>query len=66
MLGESRNFHPNSVAILLEAYDGLVAELGLATPAEKEKAAAIIIHLAQTQSELDVTKLRDAAVAMLN
>jgi hypothetical protein len=63
---ESRNFHPASVSILL-AYDGLVAELGLATPAEKEKAARMIVHLAQAQTELDVPKLRDAAAdAMLN
>jgi hypothetical protein len=67
VLGASRNFHPDSVAILLEAYNGLVAELGLRTAAEKERAAGIILRLAQAQTELDVTKLRDAAAdAMLN
>jgi len=67
MLGASRDFHPKSVAILLEAYDSLVAELGLATAAEKERAASIIVHIAQAQTELDITKLRDAAAdAMLN
>jgi hypothetical protein len=67
MLGQSRAFHPKSVAILLEAYDSLVADLGLRTLAEKEKAAGIILHLAQEQTELDPAKLRDAAAdVMLN
>jgi hypothetical protein len=67
MLGHSRDFHPESVVILLKAYDDLVAELGLRTVAEKERAASIVLHLAMEQAELDAAKLRDAAAdVMLN
>ncbi len=45
-------FGPNAVAILLEAYEGLVAELGLKAIEEKERAAKLILRLAQGQTDL--------------
>jgi len=36
---EGRNFDPKTAAILVEAFDGIVDELYLRTPAEREKAA---------------------------
>ena len=65
LLNENRTFDPKAVAILLEAYDGAVAELGLTTLAEKEEAARIILHLALSQTELDATTLRAGAAALL-
>jgi hypothetical protein len=65
LLNENRTFDPKAVAILLEAYDGAVAELGLITLAEKEEAAKIILHLALSQTELDATTLRAGAGALL-
>jgi len=49
-------------AILLKAFDEVVAELGLRTNADKEKAAKIIIRLALGQENLDAARLRDRAV----
>jgi hypothetical protein len=67
MLNESGSFEPKAVAILLEAYDGVVDELGLQSIEEKEKAAKLILRLAQSQADLDAAKLRDdAAGIMLN
>ncbi len=67
MLKASGAFEPKAVAVLLEAYDGVVGELGLQTIEEKEKAAKLILRLAQSQTELDAAKLRDdAADVMLN
>jgi hypothetical protein len=38
LLNESGSFDPNAIAILLKAYDGVVNELGLGAPPEKERA----------------------------
>jgi hypothetical protein len=65
MLDESRAFDPKAVAVLLEAFDGVVAELGLRTIADREKAAKIIIRLALGQDSFDVAKLRNGAVATM-
>jgi hypothetical protein len=66
-LGESRSFDPKAVAILLVAYDGLVAELGLQAAGDKEKAARIILRLALGETDLDAENLRAAAAdVMLN
>ena len=62
LLDESRTFGPKAVAILIEAFDGVVAELGLRTNADREKAAKIIIRLALGQKNLDAAKLHDRAV----
>jgi hypothetical protein len=51
----------------LEAYDSLIADLGLQAPADKEKAAGIILRLALGQTDLDAVKLGEgAASSMLN
>ena len=65
MLNQSRSFDPKAVAILLEAYNGLVGELGLRATAEKERAAKLIIELAQDQTDLDAVKLRDRVAALM-
>lgn len=65
VLGESRNFDPKSIAILTEAFDGVTAKLGLRATVEREKAAHLIIRLAQGETSLDATKLRDEAIALL-
>jgi hypothetical protein len=62
LLDESRAFGPKAVAILLEAFDAVVAELDLRTNAEKERAAKIIIRLALGQKDLDAAKLRESAI----
>ena len=62
LLDESRAFGPKAVAILLEAFDAVVAELDLRTNAEKERAAKIIIRLALGQKDLDAVGLRDSAI----
>jgi hypothetical protein len=41
-----RNFDPKAVAVLTEAFDGVVAELALQAPAERARAAKLIIRLA--------------------
>ena len=67
MLDERGSFDPTAVAILLQAYDGVLVELGLKTPEEKERAASLVLRLAQGQTDLDAAKLRDAATdVMLN
>lgn len=65
MLNQSRSFDPRAVAILLEAYNGLVSELGLEAAAEKERAAKLIIGVAQEQTELDAVRLRDSVAALM-
>jgi hypothetical protein len=62
---EGRNFDPKAVAILVEAFDGIVHELYLQSPAEKERAAKIVIVLAAGKATLDATKLRKDAVRMM-
>jgi hypothetical protein len=65
LLGENRNFDQKAIAILLEAYDGLVAELRLRTIEGRESAARAILQLALGRSDLDVTGLREEAVALM-
>ena len=62
---EGRNFDPKAVAILVEAFEGIVDELYLRTPAEREKAATILISLASAQATLDAAELRDKAIASM-
>ena len=62
---EGRSFDPRSVAILVEAFNGVVTELGLQAPPARERAAKIVIRLAHNQTDLDTAKLRAAAVAEL-
>jgi hypothetical protein len=63
MLDDNRTFGPKAVAVLLEAFDGVVTEFELRTRADREKAAKIVIRLALGQNNLDAAKLRDRAVA---
>jgi hypothetical protein len=65
MLGDNRNFDPKAVAILLEAFDGVVAELALRAPAERDRAAKLIIRLALGQTHLNAAKLRDGTLALM-
>lgn len=65
LLGEGRSLDPKDVAIMLGAYDGVVAELGLRTLEEKEKAARIILQLALDQRDLDAEKLRAGVSVMM-
>jgi hypothetical protein len=64
MLDQSGSFDPKAVAILLEAYNAVVTELGLWETPERERAAKLIIRLAQGQTDLDAAKLRDDAAAV--
>jgi hypothetical protein len=65
MLDDNRTFGPKAVAVLLDAFAGVVAELELRTRADREKAAKIVIRLALGQNNLDAAELRDRAVATL-
>ena len=62
LLDESRALGPKAIAILLEAFDAVVAEFDLRTNADKERAAKIIIRLALGQKDLDAAKLRESAI----
>ena len=65
MLEQSGSFNPEAVAALLEAFNGVVTELGLQATKEREKAATLIIQLAQGQTDLNAAKLREGAVASI-
>jgi hypothetical protein len=63
LLEQSGSFNPEAVAVLLEAFNGAVTELGL--QATEEKAAKLIIQLAVGQTGLNAAKLREGAVALI-
>jgi hypothetical protein len=65
ILDESGSFDPKAVAILLEAFDGVVAELALRIPAERVRAAKLIIRVALGQKDLDVEVLRNRTVVLM-
>ena len=65
MLDDNRTFGPKAIAVLLEAFEGVVAELCLRTRAERERAAKIIIRLALGQEDLGAAKPRAEAVALM-
>jgi hypothetical protein len=50
---EGRNFHPNSTKVLVEAFNGVAVDLDLRTLTDRERAARIIIDLAQALTTLD-------------
>ena len=60
-----RNFSPESAAILVKAFDSLVAELGLRSQPEREQAAKVIIGLAAGQTVLDAARLRDEGASLM-
>ena len=65
MLEEGRSFGPKAVALLLKAFDGIVAELDLRSAADREKAAKIVMRLALGQARLDGAKLRHDAIGLM-
>ena len=60
-----KNFTPESAAILVKAFNGVVADLGLRTVPDRERAAKTVIGLAASQTVLDVEKLRDEATGLM-
>ena len=65
MLNDNRTFDPKAVALLLEAFDEIVADLDLRTAADREKAAKIVMRLAHSQTELDAAKIRAEVVRLM-
>ncbi len=65
ILDESGSFDPKAVAILLEAFDGIVVELALQAPGERVRAAKHIIRVALGQKDLDVAVLRNRTVVLM-
>ena len=65
MLGDNRTFDPKAVALLLEAFDEIVADLDLRLEADREKAAKIVMRLAHGQKELDAVKIRAEVVRLM-
>ena len=65
ILSENRNFDPAAIAILLGAFDAVAAEVRLRTPAERERAANLIIRLALGRSDLDGKKLSAEVIAQM-
>ena len=62
---EGRDFGPKAVAVLVEALNEIVEELDLQNVADRERAARIVIELAQAQTTLDAAELRDDAVRLM-
>ena len=54
-----------TAATLVEAFNGVVAELDLRTPAERERAARIVIELAGRHTFVDAAELRDEAAGLM-
>ena len=65
MLEERRSFDPKAVALLLEAFDDIVADLDLRSTADRERAAKIVMRLALGQATLDEAKIRDEAIRLM-
>lgn len=64
-LDESGSFDPKAVATMLEAYDGVVADLGLQAADEREKAARLVMQLARGRSDLDSASLRSGVTDLI-
>ncbi len=62
---KGKNFTPESAAVLVKAFHGVVADLSLRTIADRERAAKIVIGLAAPQTVLDADNLRHEAVGLL-
>lgn len=65
MLDESGSFDPNAIAIMVEAYDGVVADLGLQAADEREKAARLVMQLARSRVHLDTASLRSGVTQLI-
>ena len=59
---EGGTFEPKAAALLIEAFNTVVAELDLRAGADKELVAKIIIRLAHAQQSIDAAKIRDQAI----
>ena len=62
---EGRNFDPKAAAVLVEAFNGVVADLDLQTAADREMAAEIVIELAADRTLVDAAELRDDAIGLM-
>jgi hypothetical protein len=65
MLAEGHAFDPKAVAVLIEAFGDVVAELELRTYADRVRAAKVVIRLASDEPTTDAEKLRDQTVRFL-
>lgn len=65
MLDEGGSFDPKAVAIMLEAYDGVVADLRLHAADEREKAARLVMQLARGRADLDSASLRSGVTDLI-
>jgi hypothetical protein len=65
MLNDNRTFDAKAVALLLETFDEIVADLDLRVDADREKAAKIVLRLAHGQTELDAAKIRAEVVRLM-
>ena len=65
MLDEGRVFDPKAIAILVKAFNNVVAELDLQTLTDRERAAKIIMRVGLGQTVLDAVKLREVAIARM-
>ena len=64
-VGGREKLRSKAVALLLEAFEGIVAELDLRSAADREKAAKIVMRLALGQAQLDGAKLRHDAIELM-
>ena len=65
MLNDNRAFEPKAVALLLEIFDEIVADLDLRIDTDREKAAKIVMRLAHGQAELDAAKIRAEVIRLM-
>ena len=59
---EGGTFERKTAALLIDAFNSVVAEFDLRAGADKERAANIIIRLALGQGRVDAAKIRDQAI----
>ena len=64
-LDESGSFDPKAVATMLEAYDEVVADLGLQAADEREKAARLVMQLARGRSDFNSASLRSGVTDLI-
>jgi hypothetical protein len=62
---EGRNFDSKAGAIIVQAFNETIGELDLRTPAERVKAAKIVIELAAKEADLDVARLHNETVRLM-
>ncbi|MBV9910899.1 MAG: hypothetical protein JOY52_25375 [Hyphomicrobiales bacterium] len=64
-MDESGSFDPKAIAIMVEAYDGVVADLGLRAADQREKAARLVVQLARSRVALDTASLRSGVTDLI-